>query len=376
MTSNRLSPSALRTVVQVDSLDDLTARRLVELFRGEESLQPNAPDGLCQVDPRDGAVITYNSARARRPHDYGKRADIGLPNAEAYCPICDGKTTGAIDVAPLSDGFTFINKNMFPVLYLEGDVAAGAPPTDPTAGSPIGGLHLLQWTSTVHAHDFHNMPLADVEIVLRRLARLEGLLLGGAETILGRPGPAYVLVIKNYGPLVGGSLAHGHQQIALSSVMPRRMADNARFEEQHCEPFAAFMLRENPAELTVRDYGAARLVVPYFMRRPYDMMLLARDTSRRYLSELDDAEIGALAAAWQDATRAVLDVMPRIGRQPAYNVTVSNGPGAGLYVEFLPYTQETGGLEHLGLWACQNNPADVARDLRATIAKWRDGEPS
>ena len=44
-----------------------------------------------------------------------------------------------------------------------------------------------------------------------------------------------------------------------------------------------------------------------------------------------------------------------------------NGPGAGLYFEFLPYTQEMGGYEHLGLIMCQANPAAVAEHLRSVV---------
>ena len=54
----------------------------------------------------------------------------------------------------------------------------------------------------------------------------------------------------------------------------------------------------------------------------------------------------------------------------------SNGPGAGLYFEFLPYTQETGGFEKLGLWVCQNNPHNVAAQLRETIHSSRALENS
>ena len=63
-----------------------------------------------------------------------------------------------------------------------------------------------------------------------------------------------------------------------------------------------------------------------------------------------------------------LAFMPTMGKPTAYNVTVSNGPGAGLYCEFLPYTQETGGFEHLGLWVCQDNPWRVAPHLQEYLA--------
>jgi galactose-1-phosphate uridylyltransferase len=122
--------------------------------------------------------------------------------------------------------------------------------------------------------------------------------------------------------------------------------------------------------LLIKEYGPAVLVVPAFMRRPYDMMLLLKDVSRRYLHELDEEELEALAESWQDGIRAIREIMPRMGREIAYNVIINNGPGAGLYVEFLPYTQEIGGIEHLGLPVCQELPERAAARLREII-----GEP-
>ena len=174
-------------------------------------------------------------------------------------------------------------------------------------------------------------------------------------------------IIKNYGRAVGGSLEHGHQQILFGNVMPRRVAENRRYEETHGETLAAYLLRENPADLTISDYGAAVLLVPYFMRRPYDMMLVVKDTSIRHLYELTGDELSAVARGWHDATRAIHSLMPSIGREIAYNVLVHNGPGAGLYFEFLPFTQEEGGLEKLGLHVCQKNPATAAGDIRRSL---------
>jgi hypothetical protein len=103
------------------------------------------------------------------------------------------------------------------------------------------------------------------------------------------------------------------------------------------------------------------------MKRPFDMMLLLEDAGKRYLHELAEAEITAVAEGWRDAIRVMRLVMPEIGREIAYNVITSNGPGAGIYFEFLPYTQETGGFEHLGLYVCQHNPIGTAVRIRELL---------
>jgi galactose-1-phosphate uridylyltransferase len=296
--------------------------------------------------------------------------------------VCQGKTTGVVDVADLSEGFTFINKNLFPILYPAQTPAPtdwGDPGEYPSGaeGFDASGFHLLQWTSSLHDKDWHNMPQLDRVVVMKRLAALEKMLLSSptgairaGQTPADEPQPpGFVSIIKNYGHLVGGSLLHGHQQIGFSNVMPRRVGDNWRFKQRTGRTFSAYMMGKNPAELLIRDYGPAVLLAPYFMRRPFDMMLLIKDVSKSYLHQLSDAEITAVADGWHDALRAIMWLMPSIGRETAYNVITNNGPGAGLYFEFLPYTQEIGGFEQLGLFVCQSNPRSSADQIREFLAQ-------
>jgi galactose-1-phosphate uridylyltransferase len=346
----------LERILQVQDIETIPISRLVELFREEERMSGSLPDGTHQVDPRNGDRIVYTAARARRPHDY--RPPDEPQDRVKECAICQGRTTGIVDIAALSEGFTFINKNLYPILY----------PHD-RDGHLARGLHFLQWTSSLHDRDWHNMPPDDLAITMARLAALERMLLTNPKG----QGECFVSIIKNYGRATGGSLEHGHQQILFGNVMPRRVAENSRFEEAHGETLSAYLQRENPAGLMISDYGAAVLVVPYFMRRPYDMMLLVKDTGKRHLYELTGDELAVVARGWHDATRAIHSLMHLIGREIAYNVLVHNGPGAGLYLEFLPFTQEEGGLEKLGLHVCQQDPATAASEIRRSLRVLRSG---
>jgi galactose-1-phosphate uridylyltransferase len=394
--SQHLSRKLLAKILQTPNVEQLSGSQLARLFRQEPGITTFIPDGVCQIDPRNGERVLYNSARSHRPHDYQPALSVpdarDLPAAEdttgeiasssGPCAICQGKTTGVIDVADLSAGFTFININLYPILY-PSDVLTPLGTCEPKAedpgpeGMPAHGLHFVQWTSSFHDKDWHNLPAMDRAVVMGRLAALEKQLLTTAPGMMpdnclwgDHPGHSgFVSIIKNGGWLVGGSLAHGHQQIAFSNLMPRRSLENWRFEQRHGETFSAYMLRENPAELLVRDYGEVILMVPYFMRRPFDMLLLLKDVHKRYLHELTAAERAAVADGWHDAIRAFYVLLPEMGREIAYNVLTHNGPGAGLYFEFLPHSQETGGFERLGLAVCQANPSDAASRLRELLAQ-------
>lgn len=379
--NQKVSRTTLKSLLQVENVTDLAYPELIRLFKEEKSIADFLPEGVVRVDPRNSDRIIYNSARSKRPRDYRPRPTSGTVE-ETDCAICQGKTTGIIDVINLSEGFTFINKNLFPILY---PIDSKAPSKkigdedqtpEPCLRSAYG-FHFLQWTSSHHDKDWHNMPIADCAIVMKRIAALEKKLLVDTENLLldneqhgdQRAMQNYVLIIKNYGRLVGASLIHGHQQIALSNIMPRRMMDNIDFERDRSEPFSSYLSRENPPDLLVKDYGSAILMVPYFMRRPYDMFLLVKDTSKKHFHELTEAEIIAVAEGWHDATRGIHKILPEIGKEVAYNVTTSNGPGSGLYFEFLPYSQYFGGFEHLGLFVCQETPDRAASRMRSLLSE-------
>jgi galactose-1-phosphate uridylyltransferase len=373
---DRLPVHLIKKLTQAIRIEDLEASELIELFQIEPGIESFLPDGSSVTDPRNGDRVLFNAARANRPHD-NRPPDATKIIGETTCIICQGRTTGIVDVAQLSQGYTFINKNLFPALFpfnaeqLSGSIAV--PETgDREDSGTVRGLHFLQWSSSLHDRDWHNMPAADRLIVMQRLAALEEKLIIDSADLLQSTGPStagWVLITKNFGRLVGGSLAHGHQQIALSSVMPRRFADNLHFEQSRRESFLNYMLRENPPILTIKDYGPAVLLVPYFMCRPYDMMLLLKNSSRRYLHQLDKDELQAVADGWQDAIRIMRAILPATGREIAFNILTNNGPGAGLYFEFQPYSQEFGGFEQLGLLICQASPEKAAASIKQILTE-------
>ncbi len=207
----------LDTLLEAKDISNLPLANLEKLFHQQAGLSASLPDGSCQIDPRNGDLILYVSRRGQRPHDFRPVETADHPTTSP-CPICQGNTTGVIDVAELSEGFTFINKNLYPVVYPFRRDA-----TEHKKDCPSHGYHFLQWSSSLHDKDWHNMPVTDGTVVFKRLAALEKKLVETGQQ---------VLITKNYGRLVGSSLSHGHQQIILTSLLPERFLDDRRFLQE------------------------------------------------------------------------------------------------------------------------------------------------
>ncbi len=361
-TSRRsLARQRLRELLSIGDLVDADGRAIVRDVLFEADIRRFAPDGRGTVDPRDGVRIVFAEGRARRPR-------TGPPPTppEAPCPVCEGRLTRIVDAAPLpSGGVTFVNKNLYPIVY-------------PRAGAFASGVHLLQWTSLRHDEDLDSMDDRDVAAVFARLAALERKLLhlhgnpfsfahGGRCRDGAHHG--YFLVIKNRGGLVGGSVAHGHQQIVLTETLPGRLADDLRFHRETGRSVVDYLLETTPRPLRVgRFRGGVTALVPPFMRRPLHSMLVVGDSSRRSLHDLSPAEIRGLGEGTRGLLGAVKRLMPsRFGKPFTINMIVHNGPAPGVYFEFFPYTQEMGGYEHLGLFVCQGTPDESARLLRGAL---------
>ena len=351
-TINKLSRQTANDLLISPRIQDLSRDQLLDLFLNNPHIQERLPLKTGETDPRSNERIIFNPSRAARPNS------STIKPKDDICPICHGNTTPIVDLADLSTGFTFINTNLFPAVYPHLHQLDNQ---KDNSGFPAWGMHFLQWTSSHHDQDWHNMDLADLSVVISRLGALENYLI---EIFAEELDQYSVSIIKNGGLGAGGSLAHGHHQIIFSNQFPRRMVENQRFEEEHGQLFSEYILEENPTELVLRDFGEAVLLVPYFMRRPFNMMLVMKNTSLQYLHQLSTPEINSLCNGWKAAVQIINQVMSQINLEISYNILTHNGPGAGLYFEFLPRSQTEGGFEQLGYSICQSSPRAAVGIIR------------
>ncbi len=366
--------------VDFEDISNISYNDIIQNFLSDKDIEKNKPIGICQIDPRTNDRIIYSEARAKRPHDTKPVANskwrMSDSSSVSSCIVCTGKTTSIIDMAEISEGCTFINKNLFPVLYPETNITLtdiSFPPS--VSGHNAVGAHFLQWPSSVHESDFHNMDLNDIHIVLKRLAAFEEKLLHDPNSKMPPTGQdkndshyGYVGVIKNVGCLVGGSVTHGHHQIIHTNIKPRKIEDDQRFMKDWNLSFSRYILTQNPKDLTIKTYNKdVILLVPYFMKRPLDALIIVADTSKSYIHDLTQEELFCLGKALHDVTNAIMVLMPGLGREIAYNLVFHTGDIGGMYIEVLPYTQEIGGYEHLGIYLCQGIPESTVSYYKESI---------
>ena len=350
----KVSQEILKRLTSSKALVDLDFDGLLTAIRDDARITPWRPEQYLRTDPRNGERVLYSLARAKRPIGNVPQERAEIRDVES-CPLCNGETTSFIDVTPLSEGYTLINKNLYPAIY---------PHQKSNETHPAYGMHFLQWSSTIHDKDLHNLSQGDCRVVIDRLALLEEKLLHSSSK---DEHDGYVGIIKNYGFLAGGSLSHGHQQILLSNVAPRKIADDRRFFEENSKPFAQHLLDNNPTSLTVASFGPVSAVTPYFMARPLQTILLFQSARCEYLHHLSDDGRDGLVKALRAILPAIIDTMPKMGRLPCFNLVFHCGPIGQMYIEIHAYTQEIAGLEHLGLYVCQGTPEQSAQTLRETI---------
>ena len=291
------------------------------------------------IDPRTNEIVVYSPNRACRKENHDNPDD---------CPICIGNTTPVLLTKEFEDGsYCFANINSNPFLNPD--------------GKGLRGANFLVWPSTKHK-DIHEISYEDHTVCLELIAELEYNLYTTSE-FDGIPAfqkntrkYGHVQIIKNKGKAVGGSLEHGHYQLAFINKLPRKIQQDKEFLEQRGVSFAQYMLNENPKELQIKDYDSAVLITPYLMRRPLEALLIPKNTTKNYLHSNEKDELKNLARALTDITNTLSRTMPGIGKDFAYNLVFHTGPIGTMYIEILPYTQEEGGFEKSGLSVCQSNP--------------------
>ena len=362
-----LDTARLAEITRFARIDEASYADIEAVVRGSGA-GDYLPERDADQDPRSDIWISRSESRRSRPlsgaagDDNGGEASCEDGREVTSCIVCDCRLTPAVDVTSLTEGHsTFATPNLYPMVY-------PFPPAECGGGR---GLHLIQWCSTEHDADLHNMSWQDMETVIERLAALEEFLLHGEGA--GFPGTGeghtgFAALMKNRGLKVGGSVEHGHQQIAHLSVLPRALAADADYLGRNGQPYAAALRKAAGAPLTVAEFpGGVSAVAAPWMRRPLEVAILPADGAGAFLHHLADESLKGIAEALRVITGALQLLMELRGMSFDYNLAFHTGPVGLLYIEVLPWTQPYGGFEHLGHYLCQETPATSVRHWRNTL---------
>lgn len=355
-----LSDAGLEAITRFPRLEETAYSEVEALVRQSDAaeFQPN-PDVM--EEPRSGVTISYSEARRKRPLVWTD-TEGGEDGREALpCIVCSGRLTPVIDVADLCHGKTFINFNLYPMVF----------PFPPSRGGGGRGMHLLQWCSTQHEADLHNVCTSDMITIMSRLAALEEFLLhseapGFPRTEEGHTG--YAAIMKNRGLKVGGSVEHGHQQIAHLSRLPLYLARDRDLFRSEGLTFAATLRQAALPRLLIAEFqGGVKAVVSPFMRRPLEAVIIPPDNSGEYLHHMPPPLLESLGVALREVTGTLKLLMDIRNLSFDYNIAFHTGPVGLSYIEILPWTQPYGGFEHLGHFLCQEEPETTAQAYREIL---------
>ena len=324
-------------------------------------------------DPVVGRWVIIAEDRARRPSDWTG----GPPKAPAPdgCPFCPGNERFTPpEVMAIREGAggangpgwgTRVIPNKFPALQIEGGLdRRGDGMYDRMNGI---GAHEVIIESPDHSAELSNLPLADIERVLR-VYRDRILDLKNDHRF------RYILVFKNHGEAAGASLAHGHTQLIATPIIPNVVAEELEGSLQH------FRRKErcvfcDMVEHELKD--GTRIVTrnedfvsfePFAPRFPFETWLLPR----RHLSsfeETDPASFPALASALKETLRR----LHRALNGPPYNFLIHGAPCAESrlphyhwHMEIMPKLTRVAGFEWgTGVYINPTAPEEAAAYLRA-----------
>ncbi len=351
---------------------------IFEVVKKCEDVMGNGPSYVT-IDPRDFEVNVYSDKRRLRPYDISeqKKKDESESNVrkdileKGECVICKGffdsgnpTTTPVISYDNFSDeSYSFTNINKFPVAVPEKIPIHGRIPEiffrfNDDINSQFG-VHLLSWATNFH-RDVHQMSSEEHVNCLENILKTQELLFSGNGNVR-----FYSQLIKNTGGIAGCSLEHGHYQMVFSNIPSGKNISDFKFRIDNGISFAEHVRKENPSDLEIEgNYGSVRLVVPYVTEKPFELMIFPKNSGISNFRDIsDERTFSGLSQAIIDCARVFYYFADFSNKPFGYNIEFHEGltKDDEMYVELIPSTQITAGLELLGYNVCQQTPESSSK---------------
>jgi UDPglucose--hexose-1-phosphate uridylyltransferase len=353
-------------------------------------------------DPISGRWVIISSARANRPEAPEPRREDESPQARAHCPFCYGHeeltppeifaipTNGRL---PNSPGWlTRVVPNKFPAFGIYPEIN-------------LHRVGLYQMATGYGAHEVViESPDHDLYLEQQPLDQLTRIVDTWWERHVDLERDLklrYVLIFKNHGKAAGASLAHPHEQIIATTIIPSALKDkliNAKAHYQNgegciwCRQLEHLFYYENKiynrdgtvlVEVRQRDRVVTETekfvaYIPFAARMPYEIHILPKAHQYSFI-QTSPAERADLAMV----LKLVLMKVYKLLGNPPYNFYIHSAPNLNVrprvgdyatiredfhwHIEILVRTTIWAGFEQgSGIYINPLNPADAARYLAET----------
>jgi UDPglucose--hexose-1-phosphate uridylyltransferase len=353
-------------------------------------------------DPISGRWVIISSARAARPEVPEPRREEETPEARARCPFCYGResmTPPEIFAirnngdGPNSPGWlTRVVPNKFPAFGIFPEIN-------------LRRVGMFQMATGYGAHEvIVESPEHEVYLEHQPLEQMTRIVDSWWERHIDLerdPKLKYVLIFKNHGKAAGASLAHPHEQIIATTVIPDVLKGKLIHAKEHwqngegciwCGQMEQLFYYENKiynpdgsvlVQVTQRDRMIVEnekfiAYIPFAARMPYEIHILPKEHRHSFIQTTPE-ERYALAKI----LKVVLMKVYKLLGNPPYNFYIHSAPNLNVrprtgdyttiredfhwHIEILVRTTIWAGFEQgSGIYINPLNPTDAARYLAET----------
>jgi len=245
---------------------------------------------------------------------------------------------------------------------------------------PITDFHEVVIHSPDHEKDLDELPLEQVELVLRTYV-------DRYNFYKNKRTDFYIHIYNNAGKEAGASLKHPHSQLVVFNQIPKEVREEIEgakdfFERKRVCPYCNLLKKEiSSKERVVLESGFFLVLTPFESEWPYEITVFPQKHQPDF-GLISDEEISDLASVLQKTLKAYNKIMSKPDRnfwihslpvRDKQQATSNTPPAAGYYhwhLDLIPRIKTLGGLE-LGAGIMVDDrvgPEQAARELRAALS--------
>ncbi|MCG8430650.1 MAG: galactose-1-phosphate uridylyltransferase, partial [Candidatus Omnitrophica bacterium] len=251
-------------------------------------------------------------------------------------------------------------------LQIEGDLdKRGVGIYDMSSGV---GAHEVIIETPEHDRDIPDMPLAQVEKILRMYCRRETDLIKDSRF-------KYIMIFRNFGPAAGASLAHSHSQLIALPMVPKNVAEEMHGASEYlkfkdrCIFCDIIRQEQEEKERVIVESKSYLAFCPYVSRFPFEYWIIPRE-HKSHFRDTSGEGIRSLAQILKETLQRLKRIFPRVSYNFMLHSSPANGEISGRdayhwHIECTPQLMRVAGFEWgTGFYSVPTPPELAAHFLR------------